>query len=241
MYRMNWTGETAAAEMSRVRVEYARRAGQQSTRYGLFDAAALQHSQSVERQLLAALKRHGLAQLTEARILDVGCGSGGLLRRFVEYGATPENLFGLDLLEDRIEQARRRNPALNWQAGSAHELPYPDGSFDVVTLYVVLSSILDPEMRRRVAGEAVRVTKPGGVVICHDFCYDNPRNAQVVGIPPRELRTLFGLGGRRCEFRRVVLAPPLARRIAPRLPWLSQSLEALRLLNTHTLAVSYRP
>ena len=45
-------------------------------------------------------------------MLEVGCGSGGNLRRMIDYGAPPENLFGFDLLPDRLRQARRQCPEI---------------------------------------------------------------------------------------------------------------------------------
>ena len=56
--------------------------------------------------LLRTLKRFKGLELLDKKILDVGCGSGGVLRDFIKYGALPENLYGIDLLEDRIERAK---------------------------------------------------------------------------------------------------------------------------------------
>jgi ubiquinone/menaquinone biosynthesis C-methylase UbiE len=44
--------------------------------------------------------------LPDARILDVGCGTGDVLGWFYKRGASPKNLFGIDLVPERIEAAR---------------------------------------------------------------------------------------------------------------------------------------
>ena len=88
------------------------------------------------------------------------------------------------------------------------------------------------------AAEMRRVLRPGGLIVWYDF-WTNPTNPQVRGIRPDEVRRLFP--GCRCQFRRVTLAPPLARRLV-RLSWTSALLlEKLRLLNTHDLAIIELP
>jgi ubiquinone/menaquinone biosynthesis C-methylase UbiE len=224
-----------ASELARVRAVYSRRDDipTYSALYSLFNEATLLHVQSLERRLLAMLKRRHLTDLGAARVLDVGCGDGGALRRFVEYGAQPENLSGIDLMAHRIQRARSLHSAIDWRIGSAHELPYPNGAFDIVLIFLVLSSVLDHELRRKIADEIVRVCKPGGVALCHDFAYSNPRNPSVQGITRRQVEQLFGHPGVRFDYRRVALAPPVARLVAPRARWLADTLEQLRVLDTH--------
>jgi ubiquinone/menaquinone biosynthesis C-methylase UbiE len=228
-----------ARELARVRAVYSRRDDipAYSTLYSLFNEATLLHVQSLERRLLALLKRHGLADLAAAKVLDVGCGDGGNLRRFVEYGARPENLSGIDLMAHRIQRARTLHPTIDWRTGSAHELPYPNNTFDLVLIFTVLSSILDGEVRRKIADEIMRVCKPGGFALCHDLAYSNPRNPSVQGITRREVQRLFAHLGTRFEYRRVALAPPVSRLLAPHARWLADTLEQLRVLNTHFLCL----
>jgi len=226
-------------ELARITEEYHRRAAGARVApgaYSLFNDAALLHVHGIERALLALLRRHGFTDLAERAVLDIGCGSGSQLRRLLDYGAVPEHLTGVDLLPERIERARHLNPAIHWVCGSAHELPFADAHFDLVTTYTMFSSILDEPLRRRIAAEMWRVLKPGGMVIVYDFAYDNPRNPVVRGITRRHIRALFAAPDARFDIRRVTLAPPLARRIAPRSRLLALALEDLKLLNTHLLA-----
>jgi len=225
-------------ELARITEEYHRRATGQRVppgAYSLFNDAALLHVHGIERALLDLLRRHRFTDLSEATVLDIGCGSGSHLRRLLDYGALPEHLTGIDLLPERIERARRLNPAIHWICGSAHELPFADAHFDLVTTYTMFISILDEPLRRRIAAEMWRVLKPGGMVIVYDFAFDNPRNPAVRGITRRHIRSLFAAPDARFDIRRVTLAPPLARRVAPRSRLLALALEHLKLLNTHLL------
>ncbi len=229
-------------ELARITSVYHQRTsgGVPVERYGLFNDASLLHIQTVERHLLGMLKRRGLTTLADKRILDVGCGSGLQLRRFLDYGALPANLSGIDLLPQRIEQARALNRDIDWRVGSAHHLPYPDASFDVVMSFVVFSSILSAPLCQQIADEMWRVLKPGGLILCHDFIYGNPRNPAVRGVSPGEFRRLFQRPGARYAWRRVTLAPPISRMLAPRANWLADALERAKLFNTHMLAAVWQ-
>ncbi|HEU5229160.1 MAG TPA: methyltransferase domain-containing protein [Ktedonobacteraceae bacterium] len=224
-------------ELARIEEEYRKRdAGTiPLDRYSLFNAATLLHVQSLERQILSSLKRHHFYPLTEKKILDVGCGSGNTLQSFARYGAAVANLYGIDLMKPRIERARNTNPALHWQVGSAHQLPYEDASFDLVTSFVLFSSVLSEPLRQKIADEMWRVLKPGGLILLHDFVYANPRNPAVRGMTRQQIRQLFGRPRATFAFRSMTLAPPLARLIAPRAYWLAFTLEQMRVLNTHVI------
>jgi hypothetical protein len=95
--------------------------------------------------------------------------------------------------------------------------------------------VLDPEIRRRLASEIVRVLSPGGALLWYDFRFDNPRNRNVRGIGRRALRQLFP--DLRGQIRSVTLAPPLTRLLTPSNHWLAVTLEALPFLRTHLLGV----
>lgn len=70
-----------------------------------------------------------------ARVLDIGCGTGALLRLLADrLEGTCEELVGIDAAAGMIEVARGRadDPRLGFSNGSAEHLPYPDGHFDLV-------------------------------------------------------------------------------------------------------------
>jgi ubiquinone/menaquinone biosynthesis C-methylase UbiE len=194
---------------------------------------------SRERAFLRTLERENMPPLRDCEILDVGCGSGGLLLELLRDGAEPGRLHGVDLLDDRVTQAAACLPNHDIRCADAQELPFDDGTFDLVLQYTVLTSILDRTVQERIAREMLRVVrKPHGLIISYDF-WLNPFNRDTRGLRPSEIRRLFP--GCRCSFTSLTLAPPIVRQLV-RISWLScDLLEAARLLNTHYLAAIRPP
>jgi SAM-dependent methyltransferase len=82
------------------------------------------------------------------RILDVGCGTGANLMMLSQFGETE----GVDISQDALSFCRERG-LQNVRHGAAEELPYPDGTFDLVTALDVVEHLDDDvaglgEMRR---------------------------------------------------------------------------------------------
>jgi len=185
------------------------------------------------------LKSVGWVPLGDRRILDAGCGGGGELARLVNLGANPKRCCGVDLMSDRIDEARRRYPLVDFRVGNVEKLDFPEAEFDLVFISMVLSSILDDSLRRAIANEVVRVLKPGGAILWYDFRYPSPTNRHVRPVSRRELGTLFpGLSG---SLRSITLMPPLARRLGPttRIAYpLAASIPALR---SHLVGLLVKP
>lgn len=159
-------------EIERIRLAYEKRDADLAyrARYTYTNPLNLFSIQQHERALLLALAELGITELRDQRVLDVGCGTGAGLRNFLRYGARPENLTGVDLMPHRIEQARRDLPTeVQLIAQDAQSLPLRDQSFDVVCQFVVFSSILDSDIRRRVAAEMLRCLKPTGTIVWWDM------------------------------------------------------------------------
>jgi len=190
--------------------------------------------QEGERGWVELLRRNGFLPLGERKVLDVGCGPGKLLMRFLLLGGSPENLVGIDLLREEIEQARALAPHLDFRVGDATDLPFDDASFDLALAFTMFTSMRSEETRRRAAHEIARVLKPGGALLWYDF-WVNPGNREVQPLGIKDIRRLFP--GSDIDRRRVTLAPPLARRLAS-ISWLGCSiLDALPFLRTHWLAL----
>lgn len=224
---------TRQREAERVRGAYtARNARNVGSRYSLTSTANLMAVQERERYLLGQFARRGWST-ADIDCLDVGCGSGGELARLIAYGADPRRLHGIDLRNEAIAKAMSRLPLCDLVTGDASEMPYATSSMDVVMQLTVLSSILDEEVRRRVAAEMIRVCRPSGLVVSYDFSI-NPTNPDTRGLGRDEIRRLFPS----CQVRihGVTLAPPVARLIAPRSRLLAALLGALPLLRTHLIA-----
>lgn len=174
--------------------------------------------------------------LTHSKILDLGCGSGAELARLVDLGATPNNVHGADLLPSRIGEARQRYPQLRFDLVGEGTLPYPDCNFDLVFMFTLLSSVAEAPIRRNIAGQALRVLKPGGAIVCYDMRLKNPWNPNVWPVTRRQLPQIFA-GGVIEISRTLTLLPPLARRAA----WAYAMLAAIPWLRSHRLTLIRKP
>ena len=234
-------------DITRLRDEYEDRKHRfaQSDLYSLFNRANLFTVQQRQREVLTVLKKKDIADLSNLLILEMGCGGGGVLTEHLGFGASPENLVGVDLLFDRLLKAHHNLPSSGFANADGQSLPYSSNTFDLVLQYTAISSILDPEIRRNICADMLRVLrspdpasgKPGGMILSYDF-WLNPTNSQTHGIRPAEIKRLFP----NCcyEFHRITLAPPITRKLAP-ISWgLCLFLESLKIFNTHYL-VAIRP
>jgi SAM-dependent methyltransferase len=229
-------------ERSRIEAAYARRGedGSLAQRYSLLSPSNLFMAHQRERELVGHLHRRGITadRLARARVLEVGSGSGGNLRRMIDYGVPAENLCGFDLLLDRLHEARRRCPQIAVAQADGTAIPFRSAAFDLILHFGVFSSIRDPGTRRAFAAEMRRVLRPDGLILWYEFRVDNPRNPDVKAVTPAELRGLFPDCD--CAFGRTLLAPPLTRLLYPRWPGLCELLTRVPFLLTHYVA-SLRP
>jgi SAM-dependent methyltransferase len=111
------------------------------------------------REKMRAIHRVAPARLSTSgpeRMLDVGGGRSGLARLL--YPDAEVVVLDLDpALADQGPQS-----AGGFVCGDARRLPFADGAFDAVGLFDVLEHVQDD---RAAAAEALRVTRPGGVVL----------------------------------------------------------------------------
>jgi SAM-dependent methyltransferase len=226
---------TATQEARRIRDVYARHQERwQQTKYRGWMPGNLFTEQEREREMLDLLRRHGRLPLTDQRILDVGCAAGKTLLTLLRFGARPQNLFGIDLLEHEIAEACTIAPHMNFQVADAQCLPFHSGSFDLVLSFAVFSSIQNPAIRKLVADEMRRVLRPGGAVLVYDFWVTGWANRDTRPIRLREIHRLFP--NAEIDARRMTLAPPLARRLG-RWRLTCELLGRVPVLRTHWLAL----
>ncbi|MFC4931560.1 class I SAM-dependent methyltransferase [Massilia sp. GCM10023247] len=180
-------------------------------RYAWHRPEVMQQAAARARILAALFRRTVGLDLAGLRVLDVGCGSGQFLRQLIDWGARPANLAGTELQSERLDAARALAPgAVRWHLGELDKLA--DGGFDLVSAQTVFSSILDDAARRALAAAMWRKLRPGGWCLVFDFRYDNPANRNVRRVTRAELARLWPAAGVR--YRSLLLAPPLARRMA---------------------------
>src|SRR5205823_4255344 len=97
------------------------------------------------------------------RILDVGCGPGGLTSELASRVGT-EKVAAIDPAPQFTQTCRERNPGADVRDGVAEDLPWDDGSFDAALSSLVIGFMSNPDQGVR---EMARVTKPGGrVAVC---------------------------------------------------------------------------
>ena len=223
-------------EIDRLRNVYAQRQARVvAGRYDGQKAGELYGLQRRREESFAMLCRHSPQGLAGLRVLDVGCGRGGRLSEWTEWGVDSDNLFGVDLMETFIHQARRSFPEAGWLVASGDLLPFGDGTFNMVTQAMAVSSILDREMRCRFAAEIWRVLAPGGLLLWYDMRFANPWNSDTRPVGMVALASLFPQAP--LETRSLTLLPPLARRLAGRFPGVCRCLERLPFLRSHRLAL----
>jgi ubiquinone/menaquinone biosynthesis C-methylase UbiE len=98
-------------------------------------------------------------------LIEVGCGTGALLRRIVQHTGMAR-VTGLDINGFLLKEARALavqeglGDRLRFEEGSAEALPFPDNAFDVVYSCTVMEEV-DAD---RMLAELVRIAKPGGRV-----------------------------------------------------------------------------
>lgn len=160
------------------------------------------------RLLLRLLAEAGAPSIAGLRVLDLGAGFGSLALYCAHLDA---EVVAVDPNERRLrvaaDIAARRGLRLSAVTAHAQDLPFPDGSFDLVLANNSLCYIVGQEEHDRALREAHRVLRPGAWLIARNPNRLHPRD-QFTGLPllpllPPELtRTLMArLGRHRSQVR----------------------------------------
>jgi SAM-dependent methyltransferase len=97
--------------------------------------------------------------LADANILDVGCGTGVILKELAVRDLTS---FGLDISAPFLNLAINAVNTTSFTQGDAHQLPYPNDTFNLSMCHFTLMWVENPNL---VLDEMTRVTRPDGVVL----------------------------------------------------------------------------
>lgn len=195
--------------------------------------------QERERFLSNLLRKHGIDSLDHFRAFEAGCSTGYNLRLFLQWGARPENLAGIDLDPAAVDYNKAHAPEIRVHSGSAADIPETDATFDIALAFTLFSSVPDEDVSHAIARELFRITRPGGLIVLYDMRRKNPRNTNVHPVLADDVRRWFP----KCPLRmhRITLAPPIARPVGRFAPWLYGPLASIPLLRTHAMYVLRRP
>jgi ubiquinone/menaquinone biosynthesis C-methylase UbiE len=189
------------------------------------DGAAYERFMGRWSRAVGSIFLEWLAPPKNARWLDVGCGTGAFTE-LVLGSCSPGSITGIDPFPQQIEYARSlpTTRGAEFKVGDALNLPFPDGSFDVVASALVINFVPD---RPRGIAEMRRVAKPSGLVAGYvwDFAGGRATGAplakglRAIGVEPpitpgakdttlEALQSLFmGAGLQSIETRPIEIAP----------------------------------
>jgi demethylmenaquinone methyltransferase/2-methoxy-6-polyprenyl-1,4-benzoquinol methylase len=130
------------------------------------------------RRLAQRVARHA-AQT----VLDVACGTGGVMAQLARYCSPTTRLVGVDFTAAMLHVGQQRlatiapSHRLYLCAGDAQYLPYPDMSFDAVTMMFGVRNFDDPAVA---LAECYRVLRPEGHLCLVEFTWPRGRGLQMV-------------------------------------------------------------
>lgn len=143
---------------SSISTEYADGAAEYDRRWARYNRAGL------------ALLRPWVQGRDLGRVLDVGCGTGNLLRLMSDAGARADRYVGIDPAREMLRMAAEKLRASSVRgaltAAPAQALPFADGAFDTAVSASTLHDWPDP---RAGLAEVRRVLRPGGTLLLLDW------------------------------------------------------------------------
>jgi ubiquinone/menaquinone biosynthesis C-methylase UbiE len=120
-----------------------------------YDQACLQRwvYRPAQDEAIAQLRAHG-----SRRVADIACGTGILADR-IQRELGPDEVYGVDMSDGMLAQARQRSSEVRWMKGPAEQLPFEDGFLDAIVTTSAFHFFDQPAALR----EFHRVLAPGGL------------------------------------------------------------------------------
>lgn len=117
-------------------------------------------------------KIEGLEISKGDRALDIGCGNGKTVSALLQCGA---QVTGLDFSDEAISYCKKAfGTKARFMVSDSSELPFDDGSFEIVTMVHILEHLDDDQLSRTVS-EVKRVVSPGGKIMVRAFAVNDMR------------------------------------------------------------------
>lgn len=161
----------------------------------LYDLPFLQQwvYRPAQDEVIAQLREHGAT-----RIADIACGTGILADR-IATELHPDEVYGIDMSDGMLEQARARSRVVQWRKAPAERLPFGDGALDAIVSTSAFHFFDQPAALR----EFHRVLAPGGLVAIATISPPLPPMLRSMTGPSSpahnpskdEMRALFGDAG----------------------------------------------
>jgi ubiquinone/menaquinone biosynthesis C-methylase UbiE len=141
-------------------------------------------------EVIDILRSHGAL-----KVADIACGTGILATR-IEEEIKPRQIYGLDMSEGMLKEAKARSKTVQWLTAAAEQLPFGDGALDAVVTTSAFHFFDQPAALR----EFHRVVRPGGIAVVATIGPRQPFMLSRLGFDrfnpaytpsPREMRALF--------------------------------------------------
>lgn len=204
--------------------------------FGLLPYNAFVHYSVSEREgQIMQLLTSRFKTLNDCEVLEVGAGVGGNLLFLNRTGVLRRNLYANEMDKDRLNWLKENFLQENIFPGNIIHADIQK-KFDIVMQLTVFSSIPRDEDRRSVAERMRSLLKPNGVIVWYDFMFDSPNNSEVKKVTKAQIQSYFP--GASIAFRRVTLAPPIARKVGRAYNLFNMLFPFLR---THLVAVIHYP
>lgn len=170
----------------------------------------------------------------DKKLLEIGAGTGNNLLEFWKLGFEKENIFANEINPNRYDKLLEKIDVNNIFLGDALDIETEE-KFDVILVSTVFTSILDCDLKNKIAIKMFDLLNKGGLIIWYDFRYNNPNNKNVKAISKKEIKKLFPKSNKSI-FYNITLAPPIGRS----LPTFYSFLNLMPFLRTHILAIIHK-
>ena len=156
-----------------------------------------------------------LKNIGARKVADIACGTGILADR-ISRELHPDEVYGVDMSDGMLAQARARSSEVQWRKGPAEHLPFEDGVLDAVVTTSAFHFFDQPAALR----EFHRVLAPGGLVAVATLSPRQPlplhrlsanRLNPAHNPSPEEMRALFEGAGFRVSDQHRVRRPAWTR------------------------------